>query len=559
MESSSIFINHSPLQSRPQRSFLRQPFSDLTNADQTLFERFGQGPLVAVSYSCIHHAFEDHARQQPGAIAAIHGDQQITYRELNEAADRLAIQLIAHGVNRGDHVGLFLERSIPMLVGILGALKAGAAYVPQDARITPAPQLLHVMTAARTRVVLTLSHLNHFIPTSSPNQEMDQPVLINLDEFLAQIEPSSKIAYVLDGVAQRRQLSNEQDTCFVLFTSGTTGRPNGVQVSHQNLCNILLTDPGSLGMRPGRRVSQILNIAFDMAAWEILGALSHGATLVIRGKDIQATVEAVDVVVATPSILGALDATRCRAVKAVAVAGEPCPRPLADQWSEFATFYNSCGPTEVTIVNTMQAYSMASEALTIGKPTPNNTVYILNENHRPCTIGEIGEMWAGGDCVSKGYLSNDELNSDRYRPDPFLGGGRKMFRTRDLGRWTRNGELEHFGRTDDQVKIRGFRVELDSVSGALESVPACVQAVTLKLDSHTLVAFVRPDAVDITSCKTAVAALLPYYCAPSIIMPLKDFPMTSRGKVDKRALTILAVKELEKLAETLVQTEEVPS
>ena len=145
-------------------------------------------------------------------------------------------------------------------------------------------------------------------------------------------------------------------------------------------------------------------------------------------------------------------------------------RPLADKWSSFCTFYNSCGPTEVTIVNTAEVHTADKEVLSIGRPTPNNTVYILNEKMEPCAIGEIGEMWAGGDCVSLGYIGNEELTNDRYVPDPFLGNGRMMFRTRDLGRWTDTGELEHFGRTDDQVKVRGFRVELDSVSAMLESV-----------------------------------------------------------------------------------------
>jgi acyl-coenzyme A synthetase/AMP-(fatty) acid ligase len=154
-------------------------------------------------------------------------------------------------------------------------------------------------------------------------------------------------------------------------------------------------------------------------------------------------------------------------------------------------------------------------------------------------------MWAGGDCVSKGYIQNDELNEERYKPDPFLGGARKMFRTRDLGRWTSQGELEHFGRTDDQVKIRGFRVELDSVSRVIESIHFCKQAVTLKLDSRNLAAFVRPKSVSKDEVLRAVKEALPYYCVPSVIIALDEFPMTARGKIDKRALTIMAVEAQE--------------
>jgi amino acid adenylation domain-containing protein len=329
--------------------------------------------------------------------------------------------------------------------------------------------------------------------------------------------------------------TDSSDRCYVLFTSGTTGKPNGVAVTHRNVCNLLLTQPGDLGIQPGWRVAQILNIAFDMAAWEILGCLSHGATLVIRHQDITEAVSDVDVVIATPSVLASVDSRRCARVRVVAVAGEPCPRPLADHWARFCTFYNGCGPTETTIVNTMQRHTPDATMLTIGRPTPNNTVYVLDADGRPCAIGETGEMWAGGDGVSSGYLGNPELNAERYRPDPFLP-GRMMFRTRDLGRWTIDGELEHLGRTDDQVKIRGFRVELDSVSAVVESVVGCTRAVTLKLDDRSLICFVCPATVDTEAVRTAVAAALPYYCVPSVIQAIDIMPETSRGKVDKAAL-----------------------
>ena len=289
------------------------------------------------------------------------------------------------------------------------------------------------------------------------------------------------------------------------------------------------------------KVGQILSIAFDMAAWEILGTLSNGGTLVVRGKDFMDVIQQVDVVISTPSILSSFDADLCHNVKAVAVAGEPCPRPLADKWSSFCTFYNSCGPTEVTIVNTAEQHFPWKDELSIGRPTPNNTVYILNEKMEPCAIGEVGEMWAGGDCVSTGYIGNEQLTNERYVPDPFLGNGRFMFRTRDLGRWTESGELEHFGRTDDQVKVRGFRVELDSVSAALESVPNCIRAATLKLDSRHLVGFVSPCSVDPEAAKQAVADALPYYCTPKFVLALPELPKTSRGKIDKRLLMEMAV------------------
>ena len=507
--------------------------ADLSSVDRCRFVEFGWGPTVEPSHRFLHRAFEEQAELRPTAVAIEHGDQRVTYAELNLMADVVAGLLIERGVGRGDHVGVFLERSIPMVAAMVGVLKAGAAYVPQHAGVAPASQLEYIVERTGMPVVLTLSHLRHHVPGLAGVD------VIDVDTVLAGgPDPSGAVQ------TGRTEGASPDDTCFVLFTSGTTGPPNGVQVTHRNVANIVLTAPGDLGIEPGMRVGQILSIAFDMAEWEIYGALGHGATLVIRGRDIEETVADVDVVIATPSILASLDAERCsRRVKVVAVAGEPCPVSLAHTWSAFADFHNSCGPTETTIVNTVQHYERQG-SLTIGAPTPNNTVYVLDENLQPLPIGEVGEMWAGGECVTAGYLGSDErtddLNADRYRDDPFLGAGRKMFRTRDLGRWTDDGELEHFGRTDDQVKVRGYRVELDSVSSVIEGQPECSRAVTLKYDDRHLVAFAEPAVVDPDLAVKAVADALPYYCVPVRVFSMGALPRTDRGKIDKRALRVLA-------------------
>jgi D-alanine--poly(phosphoribitol) ligase subunit 1 len=510
------------------RRLHRAAIASLSLADQQRFESFGQGPIAELPHLCIHHAIEARVDAQPSAIAIEHLGERLSYEMLDRQADRLAHLLAGHGVIAGDRVALFVHRSIAMVVGILAVLKVGASYVPQHVGHAKEPQLRHVAEVAGTRVILTLGHLRDQVPMPAGG------VCIAIDEVMATQGPPKLPRFV-----PRRALTGS-DGCFTLFTSGTTGMPNGVQMTHRNVCNILLTEPGSLGMRPGLKVAHILAIAFDMAAWEILGCLAHGATLVIRGASIAEAVKHADIVIATPTILSTLDADACRHVRTVAVAGEPCPQALADRWASSCTFYNSCGPTETTIVNTMQRYEPRHGRLTIGAPTPNNTVYVLDEHRRPCAIGEIGEMWAGGACVSEGYLHNDALNEERYAADPFLGAGHRMFRTRDLGRWTEDGELEHFGRVDDQVKVRGFRVELDSVSSVLESAPHCERAATLKLDDRGLVAFVSPLAVNAAAARDLVAATLPYYCVPLAVFALDKLPMTDRGKIDKRALLELA-------------------
>ncbi len=513
-------------------AFNQEATSHLSIGDQLLFDLFGQGPIVDVPYECMHFAFEAHAAAQPDAIAVEHLGDSITYGELDRQANRLAARMAQQGVKTGDNVAIFLQRSIPMVVGIMAALKAGASYVPQHVGVAPKAHLEYVLEVASIDVILALSHLQDQVPVPEGR------TLIAVDEFMQ--EPFADDQEFVEPFVPETAVTRD-NICYIIFTSGTTGKPNGVQVTHGNAANLLLTAPGNLGIRPGLKVGQILSIAFDMAVWEILGALSNGATLVIRGKDFMDVVRQVDVVISTPSILATFDADQCHNVKTVAVAGEPCPRPLADKWSSFCTFYNSCGPTEVTIVNTAEQHTPSKEYLTIGKPTPNNTVYILNEKMEPCAIGEIGEMWAGGDCVSAGYIGNEALTNERYVPDPFLGNGRMMFRTRDLGRWTDIGELEHFGRTDDQVKVRGFRVELDSVSTALESAEHCKRAVALKLDSRHLVGFVSPCTVDTDEARQAVADTLPYYATPKFVLAMPELPMTSRGKIDKQMLMKVAV------------------
>ncbi|QFQ95584.1 amino acid adenylation domain-containing protein [Streptomyces phaeolivaceus] len=509
------------------------PLSRLSLRDRALFWQFGQGPEVRVPDPLVHHAVERRATAAPHAVAAEHLDTTITYGELNRRADRLAARLVREGVRPGDHVGLFVRRSIPMLVGLLGTLKAGAAYVPQDIGLTPADQLRHVIRTAGTRVVLTQAEHTLRVPPADAGHR-----LITLDDDALANLPA-------EGPVRLERPVRPDDGCYVLFTSGTTGKPNGVKVTHRNVANILLTEPGDLGIRPGDRVAQLLNIAFDMAAWEILGCLAHGGTLVVRGKDVAAAARTADVLIATPTVLTGIDPAGCPRVRTVAVAGEPCPRPLADAWARRSAFHNSCGPTETTIVNTMRHHHVDDALLTIGRPTPNNTVYVLDEHRRALPIGEVGEMWAGGDCVSAGYLNNEALNAERYAPDPFLGGGHRMFRTRDLGRWTPDGELEHLGRTDDQVKVRGFRVELDSVSSVLESVAGCSRAVTLKRDARSLISFVCPADIDPDAARRAVADVLPYYCVPAMVLPVAALPETDRGKVDRAALLRLAAEREE--------------
>ena len=532
-------------------SVLPNSIQNLDEKDQRLFVEFGIGKKQSIPYEFIHHAFEKQVSLHPHGVAATHLSESISYTELNQKAELLAQYLRERGVSSGDCVAVFVQRSIPMLIGFLAVLKCGAAYVPQDVGVTPLGQLQHMLEITGVKIVLSLKKFESVVSS------LECESCVYLDEFNwdAQYVTKSLTVESFSDVREDEHRKKSSPVCFVLFTSGTTGKPNGVRVTHKNLCNIILTEPGSLGIEPGIRVSQILNISFDMSAWEIWGCLSHGGTLIIRNKSIEQAAKNADVIIATPSILAKINHQHCHRTKVVAVAGEPCPKPLALKWAEQCTFYNSCGPTETTIINTLTEVRSGADRISIGEPTPNNNVYILNEEQKPCAIGEVGEMWAGGAGITSGYVNNPMLTFERYKPDPFLGGEHVMFRTRDLGRWTAEGKLEHFGRTDDQVKVKGFRVELDSIAAALETLDGCDKAVIIKFDAQNLIAFVG-STVDVVMAKQQVANSLPYYCVPAHIICLEKFPITSRGKVDKKRLYQIAQDHMNKAMEQHLRQEE---
>ncbi|KAL5524650.1 hypothetical protein ACEPAF_9790 [Sanghuangporus sanghuang] len=505
----------------------------LSPSDQALFASFGCGDSQQVPFFCVHHAFEFHANSQPTAIAVEHLERSITYAELESQANVLAHQLRNIGVKPGTRVCLLVQRSIPMVTGILATLKAGGQYVPLDGGIVTQSTLEFIVQDSNASVILVMQEFAHRVSRFADRQ------IVVLEDALT------------NGARQKYSkpydLSSPDDGIYVIYTSGTTGKPKGVSVTHQNVTNLVCLKPGNVGMAPGLRVAQLLNVAFDMCAWEVLGSLCNGCTLCVRGKsskEWRAVMKSVDIIIATPSILAPHDPSEYPNVKYVATAGEACPQALADKWGRSAQFFNCCGPTEITIVNTVHPH-IPGTPLSIGRPTPNNTVYVLGENMEPLPIGQPGIMWAGGAGISKGYLNLPQKTSEGYKINPFLNDGSLMFNTGDLGRWRADGQLEHLGRTDDQVKVKGFRVELDGVAVAMETC-AGVKASTALLIDGELWGFVTPEKVDIEEVRVATHKIQPYYAVPTKFYRLSEFPLTSNGKIDKRALRGLA----ERLNET---------
>ncbi|QRW18853.1 AMP binding enzyme [Rhizoctonia solani] len=492
--------------------------ANLSPEDQAKFISFGLGSTYTPPFQTIHEAFEYQAAQRPSAIAVEHDGKSATYLELKQMSDRLAVALQRQGVKSGDRVLLLVQRSISMVAGMLGILKAGAAYVPQDGGIVTDSTLAHIIPDAGVQTVVCLRKFAARIPNHKTLVLED---VIDNDDYLKHVTVSGK----------------SSDSVYAIYTSGTTGKPKGVDVTHLSVVNLLLTDPGRVGMRPGRRVAQLLNVAFDMAQWECLGSVANGCTLCIRGSDWKGVMSSVDIVIATPSVMQLYDPIDYPNIKYVATAGEPCPKPLADKLAAAGVaYYNSCGPTEVTIVNTMTPLPHAvGDEMNIGKPLPNNTVYVLDEDMNPLPIGATGIMWGGGACAARGYIGLPELTAKKFKHDPFLNDGSLMFNTGDLGKWREDGSLIHLGRADDQVKIKGFRVELDGVTASLESADGVTTACALLIGKE-LVGFVYPETADIEKVKEACAKVQPYYARPSRYIKLETVPKTANGKIDKRAL-----------------------
>lgn len=327
--------------------------------------------------------------------------------------------------------------------------------------------------------------------------------------------------------------------------------------SHENVCNNLLNEPAKLGITVGTNVACVLMLAFDMCAWEVLATLMNGGTLNLRGSgrpggDAEvwnACLRRVEVVISTPT--GAQKYfprwSDFPNLKTVVVGGEPCPLALAEEWSSppsQARFINICGPTEITILNTAQVHQHHTP-LTIGKPIPNTNVYILDDHLTPVRIGEIGLMWVGGLSVSRGYVNLPDLTAQRYQIDKFTMDGRMMFNTGDLGRWTSDGELEHFGRKDDQVKIKGFRVELDGVSACIESFAGVQKACALKLGEKLVGFYSCAQVVDESALAAHLATQLNHYACPSKLVHVgSSMPMTAGGKIDKKSLAIVDTKAI---------------
>ncbi|WJK37377.1 amino acid adenylation domain-containing protein [Solwaraspora sp. WMMA2065] len=482
-------------------------------------------------------------RRTPDAVAVVDGGRTLSYADLDAASARLAGLLRARGVGAGSLVAVLLDRSWQAVVALLAVLRSRAAYLPVDPNYPPARQAM-ILDDAAPALVLTTSGTAAALPAGPPVLALDQLDLTTADPETG--APGAADPWTAD-------LPDPDELAYVLYTSGSTGRPKGVRVPHGALANLLLGMRDMFDSGPADRWLNLTSPSFDISGVEVYLPLTTGGQVVVAsgvsaldGAGVLRLMRETGVthVQATPSgwrVL--LEAGLDDQVVAV-TGGEALAVPLARQLrSRVARLVNGYGPTEATIYATMAEIPPQPDEVTIGRPVPNTTAYLLDAERRPVPIGVPGELYLGGRGVADGYLNRPELTAERFVPDPYAtDAGRRLYRTGDLCRWLPDGRLEFLGRADDQVKIRGHRVELGEITGRLLEHPALAEAAVLLNGtdeaSPRLVAYLAPRgaAPTVAELRRHLTETLPTAMVPTDWVLLDRLPVSPNGKLDRAAL-----------------------
>lgn len=509
---------------------------------------------------CIHQLFEEQAEKTPEAAAVVFEGQQLTYHQLDQRANQLAHYLRGLGAGPEVRVGIAMERSLEMVLGLLGILKAGGAYLPIDTG-QPVQREAFMLTDAAAPVLLTQDKLRPRLP--------DTPAkVVCLDADWGAIARESPTPLASG--------ARPENLAYVLFTSGSTGAPKGVAVPHRAVVR-LVKNTNYLAFSSDDVFLQFAPLAFDASTLEIWGPLLNGGRLEICPPGLESLVRLGDYVrdhrVTTLWLTAALfhlmvdarldDLAGLRYLLAGGDVLSP-PHVVRAAARLRGQLINGYGPTENTTFTTCHAIrpgDVAGAAVPIGRPVANTEVYVLDPRLHPVPVGVLGELYAGGAGLARGYLLRPELTAERFVPDPFSAEpGARLYRTGDRVRYLASGEIEFLGRLDHQVKLRGFRIELGEIESALLSQPSVREAVVVVVaredvpgDKRLVAYVVARDgaAVDMSGLRDAVAKTLPGYMVPSAIVPIEAFPLTPSGKVDRKALpppTGIAAREVEYVA-----------
>ncbi|MFC8384149.1 non-ribosomal peptide synthase/polyketide synthase, partial [Nocardia sp. NPDC057272] len=510
----------------------------------------------AVPHATLMSLFDAQVERTPDAVALVFEQQELSYRELQERANRIARRLISDGVGPGDNVALAIRRSTELVVAMYAVLQTGAAYVPLDPD-QPADRIGHIIETAQPRLVLT-SRRDAF--------EADGVTVHAVENIFSPADFSG--APITD--AERVQPIRATNTAYVIFTSGSTGRPKGVAVDHAAIVNRLLWMQHEYPIDAADAVLQKTPATFDVSVWEFFWPLQTGARLVVAKPDghrdpvyLAQIIAERDITTAhfVPSMLSVFvstlgsngngDAVRLRQVFA---SGEALPAPTAQRLRELtgARLHNLYGPTEAAVdVTYHEVVDADVESVPIGRPVWNTRVFVLDSRLHPVAPGVAGELYLAGDQLAVGYLNRADLTADRFVANPYGAAGSRMYRTGDLVTWTAvsgengltYGELNYLGRTDFQVKLRGLRIELGEIEATLLAQPGVAQSVVVvRSDAHAgdqLVGYLVPEAgsaLDVAAVKAGITTELPAYMVPSALVVLEAFPLNASGKLDRKAL-----------------------
>ena len=514
----------------------------LTTMEETrIITEWNQTVKTYDKESCIHQLFEAQVERTPESVALVFADERVTYAELNRRANQLAHHLRSLGVGAETLVGICVERSVEMVVGLLGILKAGGAYVPLDPSY-PAQRLGLMLEDSRIKVLLTQRHLLKALPVRAAT-------LVFVDDDREAIARKSE-ENPSRGVTGR-------NLAYVIYTSGSTGRPKGVQIEHAAVVNFLTSMLDEPGLTSDDVLLAVTSLSFDIAGLELFLPLVIGAREVLVSREVASdgtqlreclSTAGITAMQATPATYRLLLNAGWDDLSGIKIlcGGEAFPRELANQLIEkCGTVWNMYGPTESTIWSAVARVEMKDGAVAIGRPITNTQIYLLDPQLRPVPIGVAGELFIGGDGLTRGYLHLPKLTAEKMVPSPFdEKGGARLYRTGDVARFLPDGNIEFLGRIDHQVKVRGHRIELGEIEVALvqhEAVEVCVVLAREDVPGdNRLVAYIVPDttmlAPTVSELRDFLRDRLPDYMIPSSLVVLEALPLTPNGKIDRRAL-----------------------
>ena len=540
----------------PQQKVGELPLLTDPEKQQILVE-WNQTQVPYRDHQCIHQLFEEQVAKNPDAVAVIYEQECLTYQQLNQKANQLAHYLQSLGIKTEELVGVCVERSPLIIIGILGILKAGAAYLPLDPSYPP-NRLIYMVEDSGVSVVLTQEKLANTL-------QLENLQKVYLDQDWPIISQQSS-----DSPVSETQAKN---LAYVIYTSGSTGKPKGVLLAHKGVCNLATQQRKIFNIKAQSRVLQFASFSFDASVWEIFMALGSGATLVmgdsdslLPGENLLNLLKKQKITIATlpPSALAVMPTDELPDLQSLIVAGESSSADLLKKWCQNRHVFNAYGPTESTVCTTIALIKDPQQKPPIGKPLGNFQVYILDPCLNPVPIGINGELYIGGEGLAKGYLGQPELTNSKFISNPFNDDpASRLYKTGDIVRYLADGNIDFMGRIDHQIKIRGFRIELGEIETVLSQHPQVQEGIVIaredELGVKRLSAYVIPVTQQLTrqELRQFLQDKLPNYMVPAFLMLLDSFPLTPNGKVDRRALPIpeIDLHELENYIAPSTDTE----